>query len=62
MQMLRGDGHGVTVAVVDAPVVSLGLPDAYPIPTNTTANMTLGAASLLYDNLWGGRGSRACAL
>ena len=31
-----------TIGVTDAPVVSFGIPNGYPIPTNTTADFSYG--------------------
>lgn len=49
----QADGHSLMFSILDAPVVSMGLQNGYPIPTNQTANMDYGFSSLLYDNLWG---------
>ena len=51
--MSRQDGSSLSIGVWDAPIVNLGLPDAYPTPTNATADMSYGVSSVLYDNLWG---------
>merc|ERR1712080_507657 len=44
----------LSITTVDAPVICLGQPDAFPTPTNSTPDISrYGVSSVLWDNLWG---------
>ena len=53
VKLTQSGTNTMMIGITDAPVVSFGVQDAYPIPTNTSANLAYGASSVLWDNLWG---------